>query len=43
MTMLFAAAHESVFGTFETSCDVRSVVANGWKADMARTTQFGRE
>jgi hypothetical protein len=26
----------SVLGTFETSCDVRSVVANGWEADMAR-------
>jgi len=24
-------------GTFETSCDVRSVVANGWKPDVART------
>jgi hypothetical protein len=23
-------------GTFETSCDVRFVVANGWEADMAR-------
>jgi hypothetical protein len=23
-------------GTFETSCDVRSVLANGWEADMAR-------
>ena len=26
----------SIHGTFETSRDVRSVVANGWEADMAR-------
>jgi hypothetical protein len=29
MTMLFAAVHESGCGTFETSRDVRTLVANG--------------
>ena len=33
----------SPIGTFETSCNVRSVVANGWKADVVRTAQFGRD
>jgi hypothetical protein len=37
------ASSMSLTGTFETSCDVRSVVANGRKADVARTVQFGRE
>jgi hypothetical protein len=35
--MLLAAVHESGCGTFETFCDFRSVVAKGWKADIART------
>jgi hypothetical protein len=34
---------ESAVGTFETSRDVRSVVANGGKADMTWTAHFGRE
>ncbi len=43
MTMLFAAAHESVFGTKRTSGDVCSSVAIGGKADVARTTHFGSD
>jgi hypothetical protein len=31
--MLFAAAHESPIGTFETSADVRYAAAFGGKAD----------
>jgi hypothetical protein len=31
----------SRIGTFETSRDVRSVVAIGGKADMTRTVHFG--
>jgi len=31
------------FGTKRTSSNVRSSVANGTKADMARTVQFGRK
>ncbi len=41
--VLFAAAHESVVGTFETCRDVRSSVAIGEIADMARTARFGRD
>jgi hypothetical protein len=33
----------SEIGTFETSRDVRCLIANGRKADVARTVQFGRE
>jgi hypothetical protein len=40
---MFAAMHESLVGTFETSRDVRCLIANGRKADVARTVQFGRE
>ena len=42
MKMPFAAVHESAFGTKRTSSNVRSSVANGGKADMARTVQVGR-
>jgi hypothetical protein len=38
-----AAVNSSVVGTFETCRDVRSVVANGGKADVAGIAQFGRE
>jgi hypothetical protein len=34
MTMLFAAAHESVVGTTRTFRNVRYLVAMGWKADF---------
>jgi hypothetical protein len=34
-------APTSGFGTFETSRDVRSSVANGEKAEVARTPRFG--
>jgi hypothetical protein len=40
---LFAAMHESGCGTNRTSSDVRSMVAIGRKADMARNAQFGRD
>jgi hypothetical protein len=43
MMSLFAAVHESASGTNRTSSDVRSSVAIGGKADVARTAQFGRE
>jgi hypothetical protein len=42
-TMFCLGPITSAVGTFETSCDVLSVVANRWKADMARTAKFGRE
>jgi hypothetical protein len=35
----FAALHESVVGTFETSRDVGSAVAIGGKADIAQRLQ----
>jgi hypothetical protein len=37
------ATRKSAPGTFETSCNVPSVVASGWKADVGRTAQFGRD
>src|ERR1700737_4991684 len=37
------AVHESVCGTFRTSRHVRSSVAIGGKADVARTPRFGGE
>jgi len=40
---VFAAVHETVVGTKPTTSDVRSVVANGWKADVARTAHFGSQ
>jgi hypothetical protein len=43
MTMLFAAVHESVVGTFETSCDVRSEVAIRGKPDVTRTVHLGSD
>jgi hypothetical protein len=33
----------SAFGTFEISGDVCSVVANGWKAEVAEIVRFGRD
>ncbi len=33
----------SAYGTFETSHDVRSMVAIGGKADVAQATYFGRD
>jgi len=39
----FAAMHESGNGTNRTSSDVRGLVANGGKADVARTTHFGSD
>jgi hypothetical protein len=33
----------AAIGTFETSRDVRSSVANGRKADMTRTAHFGSD
>jgi hypothetical protein len=36
--MLFAALHESLLGTKQTSSDVRCLVAIGRKADMAVTS-----
>jgi hypothetical protein len=33
----------SLVGTLETSCDVRSVVANEGKADMTWTARFGSD
>jgi hypothetical protein len=41
--MLFAALHESGSGTFRKCCDVRSVVANGGKADVAGIAHFGSD
>jgi hypothetical protein len=35
----FAAVHESLPGTFETSHDVRSLVAVGGKPDIAKVVQ----
>jgi hypothetical protein len=40
--MQFAAVHESLVGTKRTSGDVSFLVAIGGKADVARTTYFGR-
>ena len=37
------SAFTSEIGTFETSRDVRSSVAIGGIADMARTARFGRD
>ena len=39
----FAATHESAYGTFETCRDVRSMVAIGGKADVARIAHFGSD
>jgi hypothetical protein len=41
MTAQFAVT--SAVGTFETSRDVRSLVAIGGRADISRTTNFGCE
>ena len=38
-----ANSEPSTHGTNRTSSDVRSSVAIGGKADMARTAQFGRD
>ncbi len=43
MIMLFTALHESGIGTFETCRDVRSMVAIGGKADVARIAHFGSD
>jgi hypothetical protein len=43
LEMPFAAAHESVSGTKRTSGDVRYLVANRGKADVAQTAQFGTD
>src|SRR5258706_9898667 len=40
--MRFAAVHESLVGTFETSRDVRSLVAIGGKAEVTRTSSNRR-
>jgi hypothetical protein len=39
---VIAAVHESENGTKRTSGDVRYMVANGVRADMALTSRFGR-
>jgi hypothetical protein len=41
--MLFAAVHESAIGTKRTTSDVRSSVAFGGEAEVARTTHFGSD
>src|SRR3981081_4228231 len=43
ITTLFAALHEPVTGTFETSRDVRSSVAIRGKADVTRTLHLGSD
>jgi hypothetical protein len=42
-TFAFAAVNESEIGTFETSRDVRCLVAIGGKADMRRAAHFGSD
>jgi hypothetical protein len=40
---MFAAMHESPVGTKRTWRDVRYLVANRGKADVAQTAQFGSD